>query len=427
MNVLSRREFLSAVGVTAAAGAGAAAGFLHINPVLDSARAEAAGKPITIAHLAPLTGIGAPVGRESLAAFEMTIDEFNQAGGILGRPIVAVSRDDMVSPEVGAREARNLFFEQGVDFIVGNNYSHVSLAISEVAYEARKIYIGCYHGGAGFKILRQHQFHFRVMPSAEVQQAGLGALYAKWKAEGKPVKRFATIAADNVIGHTQYEYLLPTIKKSFPDAQVVAESWHKQGEVDMGPHITKVMAAKPDYLWAWEYGGDITTFLKQAKQLGVFERTPVVLFYEIESLRPLGQTAPEGWYGVAALPLTTELPMAKAWMERVHKKSGYWPSQGYRMYLGLQFLKAAIEKARGTDSEKVADAMRGIVLPSEVTLTKWPAKMLGMGQADNQNFVGLVKWVPSSGYDFPLLTDVVYESAERFYPPAESFRREWRK
>ncbi len=391
------------------------------------AQAAPAGKPIKIGLLAPMTGMGAPTGHESLAVFKSVVGDFNKGGGILGRPIETVSRDDKLDPEAGAREARSLFFEEGVDFIIGNQWSHVSLACSEIAYEARKIYIGCYHGGAGFKILRDvgHKFHFRIIPSAEVQQASYGTLYSKWKAEGKPVKRFATVAPDNIIGHIQCESAIKVLKTYFPDVQLVAEAWHKQEEVDLGPHITKAMAANPDFIYAHEMAGGGTTFLKQGRQMGIFEKTRVLTWYEIEMIRPLGKVVPEGWYGCAAIPLTSELPAAKAWMERIYKESKYYPAQGYRLYLGLQFLKAAIEKAGTTDSEKVADAMYGIVLPPEVTLTKWPAKMLGMGQADNAMFVGRAKYLP--GYNFPLLTDIMYEPAERFYPPAEWFREKWRK
>src|SRR5207248_1474497 len=70
---------------------------------------------------------------------EMAVEEINGKGGVLGRKLQLVIRDDQSKPDVGVREARDLILKEKVNFLTGIIHSGVALAVSEVAKEYKTI------------------------------------------------------------------------------------------------------------------------------------------------------------------------------------------------------------------------------------------------------------------------------------------------
>lgn len=68
-----------------------------------------AKEPIKFGFLHTLSGgVGQVYGVPDRAGVEIAVKEINKAGGILGRPLEMVARDDKLKPEVGVREAKDL-------------------------------------------------------------------------------------------------------------------------------------------------------------------------------------------------------------------------------------------------------------------------------------------------------------------------------
>jgi len=68
---------------------------------------------------------------------QLALEEINAAGGVLGRPMKMITRDDKLNPEVGLREAKDLLWSEKVDFLSGTISSAVGLAISTWPREKR--------------------------------------------------------------------------------------------------------------------------------------------------------------------------------------------------------------------------------------------------------------------------------------------------
>ena len=97
-------------------------------------------KPIKIGFLHSLSGgIGQVYGVPDLASVRIAIEEINKAGGVLGRPLEVIARDDKLSPEAGLRETKDLILNQKVDWIQGTVSSAVALATSAYCKKAKKI------------------------------------------------------------------------------------------------------------------------------------------------------------------------------------------------------------------------------------------------------------------------------------------------
>ena len=98
--------------------------------------------PIKIGIMEPLTGSTSASGRGALRGFEVAASQLNDAGGVLGRPILLVSEDTEGNPEKGASAATKLITVDNVDFLMGTILSGVAMQIAEVAADYSTIYMG---------------------------------------------------------------------------------------------------------------------------------------------------------------------------------------------------------------------------------------------------------------------------------------------
>lgn len=80
-------------------------------------------------------------GKEIQDAAKMAVDEINQSGGILGRPVEAVYADTKANPEEGKAAVERLLFNDKVDFIIGEHRSEVALAVQPIIMENKTIFI----------------------------------------------------------------------------------------------------------------------------------------------------------------------------------------------------------------------------------------------------------------------------------------------
>src|SRR5262250_3316460 len=68
---------------------------------------------------------------------ELALDEINAAGGVLGRPLEIVSRDDNGSPGDAVRVAEELLSREKVDLLMGTFASNVGLAVADLAKQRK--------------------------------------------------------------------------------------------------------------------------------------------------------------------------------------------------------------------------------------------------------------------------------------------------
>jgi branched-chain amino acid transport system substrate-binding protein len=126
---MHRREFLT----TAVAGTS----ILAFPAVLRAQSKE----PIRIGFPLPLTGTFAAIAADMKRGAELAWDEINAKGGIMGRKLEVLFRDDELKPAVGAQRTKELIENQKVDFVVGGLAAHVQMAINEQTKAAKKLYI----------------------------------------------------------------------------------------------------------------------------------------------------------------------------------------------------------------------------------------------------------------------------------------------
>jgi len=97
--------------------------------------------PVRIGFPLPLTGTFAAIAADLQKGAQLAMDELNTKGGVMGRKIDVLFRDDELKPAVGAQRTKELIENQKVDFVVGGLAAHVQMAINEQSKAAKKLFI----------------------------------------------------------------------------------------------------------------------------------------------------------------------------------------------------------------------------------------------------------------------------------------------
>jgi branched-chain amino acid transport system substrate-binding protein len=185
----------------------------------------------------------------------------------------------------------------------------------------------------------------------------------------------ATISYDYAYGQDVTKAFVEHLKKLRPDIQIVDQQWPKLGEQEYTPFINAQMGKKPDAIFSSLWGGGFVTYAKQAKPVGLFDAVKYNFVAageagSVESAKAMGADYPYGiWANSYDVFNWDNGPKAhKDYIERVKKYTkqevpSSWPLVGY---MAMQALVAGIEKAKSTDSDKVAAALKGISWDSPI-------------------------------------------------------------
>ena len=123
------------LGRAAACGVALAAGLLASSPAL------AAPAPLRIGIIAPLSGASADFGTSVEQGAQLAVEEINAAGGVMGRPLELVVKDDRGDPATGRAAATELVTEAKVDATIGFCNTGVALKALDVFESHRQLLI----------------------------------------------------------------------------------------------------------------------------------------------------------------------------------------------------------------------------------------------------------------------------------------------
>jgi branched-chain amino acid transport system substrate-binding protein len=340
--------------------------------------------------------------------FKMVVDRVNARGGVLGKKIEFVTRDEKFKPDIGLAMAKELVMKEEVDILMGTINSATALAISDFAKKEKIPFVATFSKSDKITVEKGHRYVFSVTENTQMAGRAAGVALAKM-----PFTKYWIAGDDYEYGHAIADDLWSVLKKAKPGAQLLGQTWWKVGEPELTPYITAMMAAKPDFIIAATGGASMVNFQKAAKATGLNKQIP---FYqhtatEHSTLAPQGPDAPEGVYGTANYHFYyPSSPENKAFAEEFRKAYDRYPKVGalYGYAAGELFVKA-FQKAGKVDKEKFIDALEGMVIDS-------PVGKLEMRGCDHQlllpMYFGVTKKVPP--YEFLIASDIVTVPAKDY-------------
>jgi len=292
--------------------------------------------------------------------WEMAIEEVNAQGGVLGKKLEVVSRDDGANPGEAVRAAEELVTREGVVALAGTFLSNVGLAVANFAGQKKVFFLAAEPLTDKVTWADGNKYTFRLRASTYMQTAMLmPAAVAAQK------KRWAIVYPNYEYGQSAAATFKELLKKAQPDVEFVTEQATPLGKIDAGAVAQAIDDAKPDAIFNVEFAADLAKLVREGNTRGIFKNRFVVslLSGEPEYLDPLKDEAPAGWM-VTGYPWNKiDTPEHKAFLAAYQKKYNDYPRLGSVVgYVTMKSLAAGLAKAGSTDTEKLVQAFKGLKL-----------------------------------------------------------------
>lgn len=339
--------------------------------------------------------------------WQLAVEEINAAGGINGKKLVVVSKDDGGKPADAQTAANELVSREGVVMLTGTFLSNIGLAVSDFAKQKKVFFLAAEPLTDAITWANGNRYTFRLRPSNYMQAAMLVDEAAKL-----PAKRWATIAPNYEYGQSAVAIFKKLLSAKRPDIQWVDEQWPPQGKIDAGPVVQAVAAANPEAILNVTFGADLVKLVREGNTRGLFKGRSVVSFLtgEPEYLDPLKEETPEGWIVTGYPWHSIKTPEHDAFLKAYQGKFNDYPRLG--SIVGYQTIKAAaaiLAKADSTDPEKMIVAAEGLSMLS-------PFGQITFRKIDHQStlgaFVGKTALKDGKG----VMVDSTYRKGEDFLP-----------
>jgi branched-chain amino acid transport system substrate-binding protein len=370
------------------------------------------------------SGPHADYGRQIEMGATMAAEEINAAGGILGCKVEIRFMDDENRAATGVKNARLLVTDWGAHFTVGTDSSGVAMAMGPVLAELKRIHF--------FTHAATHRLTEDLVASKGIkeivrvsvpiyQDAIIAALIFKDRMD---IKRWANIGADYEYGYVAWNMFKETLRKYRPDVEFVGEAWAPFLTLDFSPHVSAVMAQKPDAIFATPWAGEAVMLLRQALIQGVFDNVQVwwqAMGGSVDVLEGISAEVAKDrfkgklWATARYIHNWPDTADNRAFIERYRKRWARFPNYSAETtYSALFIMKAAVEKARSLETEKVIAAMKGMQIrnPGGVRVFR----------SEDQQFIYNVpagRPMMDAKYPIPVLGDLkVFEAKDYYrYPP----------
>ncbi len=301
--------------------------------------------------------------------WQLALEQVNAAGGVLGRKLEIVSRDDAGRPQDAVRIAGELVNDQKVDLLAGGFLSNVGLAISDFALQNKKLYIAGEPLSDALVWDKGHRYCFRLRPSTYMQAAMLVDDAAKLKA-----KRWVAVAPNYEYGTSTVRWFKQLLAAKQPDVEFVGEQYPALGKIDAGATVAALAQSKPDAILNVTFGGDLTNFVRQGNTRGLFEGRGVVsvLTGEPEYLDPLGDETPEGWlvtgYPVQSVTDAANMAFIAAYKAKFNEAPKMGSVVGHALVTSIV---AGILKTGDADTERLCDGFPGTSFDTPFGKATW--------------------------------------------------------
>lgn len=346
--------------------------------------------------------------------WQLAVEQVNAAGGVLGRPLEVISRDDAGKPQDAVRLAGELLDEQKVDLLAGGFLSNVGLAVSDYALRRKKLFVASEPLADALVWEKGNRYCYRLRPSTYMQAAMLVEEAAKL-----PATKWVSVAPNYEYGQSAVKWFKQLLAAKRPDVRFVAEQWPALGKIDAGATAAALARAEPEAILNITFGPDLTNFVRQGNTRGLFDKRAVVsmLTGEPEYLEPLGDETPEGWIVTGYPWAQVDTPANKDFVSAYQTKFKTHPMMGSVVgFAMIRAIAAGIGKSGGTDTERMADGFAGAAFDTPFGRATFRA-------IDHQSTLGtfIGKTALKDGHG--VMVDWRYDDGAKFLPSDDEVRK----
>jgi branched-chain amino acid transport system substrate-binding protein len=334
--------------------------------------ASFAAEPIKLGFEAALTGGSSSIGVPMRNSVELAIAEINSHGGINGRPLVLVQRDDEGKNELGVQIARELIEKEQVVAMLGYTNTGVALASQRFFQDASTPVLTI--GPTGTIITQQFRppgysqnYIFRISVSDSIQSEMIAA-EAIDRAKFTRVAIFADTTNYGQLGRADLEAALAR-----RGVTAVAIEKFNIGDVDMTAQILRAKDANAQALLTYGIGPELAQIANGMAKLNW--RVPMIGSWTLSYANFIDNAGANG--DGARMPQSfvedASTPKRKAYLEAYNKAYGRntMPSAGAQAFDAVQLLAAALRQSDSIEGSKILDALENLKEPVEGVVTTY--------------------------------------------------------
>ncbi len=339
---LSRRDFLQSAAATAAFSAGMA----------GLGRTASAEDTIKVASIHDLSGGLDIYGKPMVDALTLAVEETNAAGGLLGKKIELINYDPQSNMQLYTQFAQQAAIKDKVAVVHGGITSASREVIRPVLDKFKTLYFynTQYEGG----VCDRNEFTIGSTPAQQVEKLVPHSM-KRWG------KKVYVIAADYNYGQITSQW----VKKYTKDngGETLAIDFFPLDVTNFGPTISKIQAAKPDYVWSALVGGAHISFYRQWAAAGMNTKIPMASTTFALGNEHIVLSPEEGNGIVVSYNYFQELetPNNKSFVARFHKRFGadypYITGLAVGTYQGFMLWAEGVRQAKTTDRLKVIEVL----------------------------------------------------------------------
>lgn len=253
--------------------------------------------PIRIGSTLGLTGPLSGASTAQKIASDIFIEGLNKRGGLLGRPVEWIVRDDQSKPDVARTLYEQLLTVDKVDLLMGPYGTGAILSAMAVAQRSGKMLI---HNTFGLPALAKYESQFSVSGGAyEIESVWPNIVFDAVASAQRPPKNIAVLASKFPSVHFVTQGARQVMKSRGLNEAIYLE-WDF-GNRDFGAIAARVKDAKPDMVWVGGLGLEGNMLLDAMRKIGY---TPPMTFVMFPAPGPMAKS-PDG-QGVMALTVFEE-------------------------------------------------------------------------------------------------------------------------
>ena len=312
---------------------------------------SAAQQPIRIGASIAISGRDAIQGGYVREGYLLCQKHVNEKGGLLGRPIEFVIRDDGSDPKAAAGLYEKLIMEDKVDGVMGPYGSAMTDAVADITEKHRRLMVA---PAAGTSSIWEKGRKYLVMVLSPLEAATEGTIDL---AARNGLKTIAVINVDTLPAKAVARGALELAKKK--SLEVVFHETYPPSTTDFSAILNKVKAAKPDVLVTNYVPAEVIAITRQMRELDVnvklYSATPGAGF--LDYYKALGKTAEFAYAGSYWDP-SLAYPGNREFVAAYQKEFNHAPSfLSASSYAGCQLFVEAVRRAGSLDSDKLREEL----------------------------------------------------------------------
>jgi branched-chain amino acid transport system substrate-binding protein len=320
--------------------------------VIGASSPSLAQQPIRIGASMALTGKYALQGGYARDGYQLCQKHVNAQGGVLGRPIEFVIRDDVSDEKTAIRVYEKLITEDRVDAVLGPYSSPITDAVADVTEKHRKLMIAAMAGTTSLWEKGRKNL-IMVISSVELTPEGFIDLAARFG-----LKTIAVLNEDGLVAKAAAKGAAELARKKNLD--VVFSETYPKGTTDFSPLLNKVKAARPDaFVIGSQIFDELITMTRQMREIDLNVKMLSSLPYGgLPDYQKRLDKAAEFVYSSTFWELSLPYPGNREFVTAYEKDFNRAPAlQAANAYAGCQLFAEAARRAGSVDSDKLRDAV----------------------------------------------------------------------